>query len=202
MKCLTCCSVAATLLVALLPSGCYTPPAPERPVEVVRTDMNPAFAAARENLVDLVVLPTRPPEASLRGDGPHLRRFRRLIYDAMIAKGYSPLSLAYVDRTLAGEPLSDRTDPDVNLGRFDEDAVVALAVNEWSKDWKRQEGGILVSVTLSLIQTKTRKKLWMHEIRHRLYAIPEGRDDRNLTDDEAVVDLVIEDLLAEMPSRA
>jgi hypothetical protein len=42
----------------------------------------------------------------------------------------------------------------------------------------------------------------MHEIRHRLYKIPKDRDDRNLTDDEAVVDLVIEDLLAKLPPRA
>lgn len=202
MKCLTCGSVAAMLSIALLSSGCYTPPAPKRPFEVVRTDTDPSFSAAREDLVDIVVLPTRPPESNTREDGTHLRRFRRLIYDALIAKGYSPLSLAYVDREMAGEPLTDRSDPDLNLGRFHEDAVIALSVNEWSKEWLRQEDGILVSATLSLIMTKTKVKLWGTEIRHRLYKIPAGRDGRNLTDDEAVVDLVVKNLLAKLPSRS
>jgi hypothetical protein len=202
MKRLTLIHLGAWLLLGLAAAGCYSPPPLKKPREVLRTDTNPEFAALREDLVDIVVLSARPPEGDPAAEGPHLRRFRRLVYQGLLDKGYSPLQLAYVDKQLAGEPEQQRFDPDANLNRFDEDAVMVLGLNEWDKRYLRDDGGILVSATLSLIRSNPKTKLWMNEIRHRIYKIPVAGGDVALTQDELVVDEVVKDLLQKLPPRA
>ena len=182
--------------------GCHVPPAPKKMPEVVRTDTNPKFGKAREDLVDIVVLAARPPEGDPRADGPHLRRFRRKVYEGLVNKGYSPLKLNFVDQAFTDEPITVRADPDQSITKFGEDAIMVLSLNEWDRRFVRQENGIMISATLSLIKSKPKEKLWMHEIRHRLYKIPLNADERHLTIDEVVVDLVVKDLLAKLPSRA
>jgi hypothetical protein len=188
--------------VALLAVGCYHGRPPIKPDELVHTATNPEFADAREDLVDIVVLSARPPEGNVKGSGPHLRRFRRLVYEGLIDKGYSPLQLSYIDRQIAGEKLEKRSDPDFNLTRFDEDAVMVLSVNEWNKRYIHEYGGILVSASLALIRSDPKANLWKHEIRHRLYEIPDQVDESSLSIDEQVVDLVVKDLLKKLPPRA
>lgn len=195
-------TVAALAVIATL-GGCYTPPAPKKLPEVVRTDTNPAFEKAREDLVDIVVLAARPPEGDPRFDGPHLRRFRRKVYEGLVNKGYSPLKLSYVDQQFTDESIAVRSDPDESATKFEEDAIMVLSLNEWDRRFVRQENGIMISATLSLIRTKEPKqKLWLHEIRHRLYKVPVDADERSLTIDEVVVDNVVKDLLDKLPSRA
>lgn len=191
----------ALAVVALAFASCYSPPPPAPPVEVVRTDKVNDFEKRSEDLVDLVVLAARPPEGDPRENGPHLRRFRRLVYERLVDKGYSPYRLNYVDQRYGEEPLGVRVDPDHNAKRFDEDALVALSINEFDRRYKN-ENGILVSATISLIASDSKQKLWMHEIRHRLYKIPFDADERNLTQEDAVIDQVVEDLLATLPPRA
>ena len=94
-------------------------------------------------------------------------------------------------------------DPDHNRSRFNEDAIMALSLNGWDTRYLRDEGGIMVSATLSLIQSRPEtKKLFMQEIRNKLYLVPPTADDVNLTIDEVVVDKVVEDLLKTLPPRA
>jgi len=181
--------------------GCYSPPLAPPPPEIVRTDKNPEFDSVREDLVDIVVLSARPPEGNPQKDGPHLRRFRRLVYEGLIRKGYSPFKFSFTDQITAGAPSEERFDPAHNINRYDEDAVMVLSLNEWDVKY-RKKGAILVSATLSLIRSKTNTKLWMHEIRHRLYKIPLTADDVSLTINEVVMDLVVKDLLEKLPSRA
>ena len=203
MKRYTCLLLVVVLVAGLVTAGCYSPPPPKRPLEIVRTDIDPGFNQARENLVDIVVLDARPPEGNPRTDGPHLRQFRRLVYEGLIEKGYSPLKLTFVDKKNAGDPRADRVDPDHNRSRFNEDAIIALSLNGWDTRYLRDEGGIMVSATLSLIQSRPEtKKLFMQEIRNKLYLVPPTADDVNLTIDEVVVDKVVEDLLKTLPPRA
>jgi len=194
--------LALFFAVAILAAGCYHGRAPKKPDELVHTATNPEFADAREDLVDIVVLSARPPDGDVRASGPHLRRFRRLVYEGLIDKGYSPLQLSYIDRQVAGEKLENRTDPDFNLTRFKEDAVMVLSVNEWNKRYVHEYGGILVSASLALIRSDPKENLWKHEIRHRLYAIPDRVDESSLSIDEQVIDLVVQDLLKKLPPRA
>jgi len=202
MRGLSCIHPGAWLLVILVAAACYSVPPPKKPPEVVRTDTSPDFAGLREELVDIVVLPARPPQGEPSAAGPHLQRFRRLVYQGLLDKGYSPLDLKYVDKQVLGDARGDPFDPDDNLGRFEEDAVLALSLNQWDRRFLREEGGILVSATLSLIRSKPKAKLWMHEIRHRLYKVPSGRTDVSLTPDELVVDDLVRDLLQKLPPRA
>lgn len=188
--------------VAVLAVGCYHPRPPKKPDELVHTATNPEFADVREDLVDIVVLSARPPDGNVKASGPHLRRMRRLVYEGLIEKGYSPLQLSYIDRQVAGEKLEKRSDPDFNLTRFDEDAIMVLSVNEWNKRYVHEYGGILVSASLALIRSDPKENLWKHEIRHRLYEIPDQVDESSLSVDEQVVDLVVKDLLKKLPPRA
>ncbi len=200
MKLIICTHLALFLALTVVAAGCYSVPPPKKPEEVVRTDTNPEFAKVRSDLVDIVVLAARPPEGNPDRDGPHLRRLRRLVYEGLIERGYSPYKLSYVDQTTATEDPEKRSDPDYNFKRFDEDALVVLSLNEWNERYLK-EGSILVSATLSLLHSKTKDKLWMREIRHRLYKIPPTANDVSLTINEVVIDLVVKDLLADLPSR-
>lgn len=191
----------ALLGAALWLWSCHAAPPLPHPPEAANLYEADRCRQRLEQIVDVVVLAPRPPEGDPRGDAPFLRRFRRRVYEALVAKGYSPLRLAYVDEQLATDPPEKRYDPDSNRTRFGEDALLALSVSEWNRDYYYSDRAYMVSAALALIDSKTNEKIWSYEIRHRLYPVPREIEEPGLTRDDVIVDRLVADLLAKLPSR-
>lgn len=161
-------TVVGAFLLTLL--SCRGGPGEVTPL--VKEDLDPEFASYKDKLADIAILPVEDATGAQHGSlAPTLRRY---VYQDLIAKYYTPLSLEAVDRVVAGLPAEARSRPEAMLGKLQEDAALAIRLLQWDTTWFSR-GKVLTGVSATLIRSSDGKKIWELEIRDRYLDVPEGK---------------------------
>lgn len=150
------------LLVALFFTlSCQTPPPPKKEMMEEKYLSSDYFTNIP---IDIAIIPVK--DQTMEEPVKYVLSYmRRMIYNELLEKRYSVISLGLIDELWMRTPEKVRYDRASIQGAFDEDAILFITLTQWDTQWLRTNSKILTGANLSLVSSKTGEKLWGYNVR-------------------------------------
>lgn len=161
------------------------------------------------NPVDIAVMPPTDATkrtAALPGLAPStlpLQEIRKVAYQTLLRRRYSPLSLDFVDTAFAGKATPAEASFSEIRERCDADAVLNLTVNRWDASRLNADRVFSMGMEAYLVDAKTGETIWQGRADWDINLSQERDQDRVTTEElrERGIRRFLDRFLAQIPQR-
>jgi hypothetical protein len=153
-------------LLAALP-GCRATGERTYADPVIETSLSEKFEDRRP--IDIAVMPVYSAPEDIP---PVVRHLRAQIKEQLLDRFYSPVSFQAIDEKLGAFPERRRFNLNQIRGNFDEDALLYASLDRWEKSDLVKRLTVVVSMTLTLYDSRTGDVLWKYRVQDQAVRVP------------------------------